>query len=175
LPGAAQDVFPGDAIGVNMPSRSAVFQAIVREVEIQFNDLAGEHSRYKIHFTDDAASALSFNFEKSKSTAALNVLPIANATVGSTELPDLTSAQVTQISSTTADLDAGIAPPVGGGVEVRWSDFGWGPYNDQNLAGRFTTQTFTLPRLSKVQDYYLRQFDASTPPKYSRFSAALHC
>ena len=59
-------------------------------------------------------------------------------------------------------------------MEVRWSDFGWGPYNDQNLAGRFTTQTFTLPRLSKVQDYFLRQFDGSTPPKYSRFSAALH-
>jgi hypothetical protein len=59
-------------------------------------------------------------------------------------------------------------------MEVRWSDFGWGPYNDQNLAGRFTTQTFTLPRLAKVQDYFLRQFDASTPPKYSRFSTALH-
>jgi len=59
-------------------------------------------------------------------------------------------------------------------VEVRWSDFGWGPFNDQNLAGRFTTQTFTLPRLAKVQDYYLRQFDGSTPPRYSRFSAALH-
>ena len=58
--------------------------------------------------------------------------------------------------------------------EVRWSDAGWGPYNDQNPAGRFTTQTFTLPRLAKVQDYFLRQFDASTPPKYSRFSAAPH-
>ena len=54
--------------------------------------------------------------------------------------------------------------------EVRWSDAGWGPYNDQN----FTTQTFTLPRLAKVQGYFLRQFDASTPQKYSRFSAALH-
>lgn len=59
-------------------------------------------------------------------------------------------------------------------VEVRWSDSGWGPYNDQNLAGRFTTQTFTLPRLARVQDYFLRQFDDSTPPKYSRYSAALH-
>jgi hypothetical protein len=55
--------------------------------------------------------------------------------------------------------------------EIRWSDFGWGPYNDQNLAGRFITRTFTLPRLAKVQDYFLRQFDGSTPPKYSRFSA----
>ncbi len=59
-------------------------------------------------------------------------------------------------------------------LEVRWSDAGWGPYNDQNLAGRFTTQTFTLPRLSKVQNYFLRQFDSSAPPRYSRYSAALH-
>jgi len=134
----------------------------------------GEHSRYKINFADDTASSLSFKFEKSKSTAALNVVPIANTAVGSAVLPDLTSAQVTQVASTTADIDAGVIPPSGGGIEVRWSDLGFGPYNDQNLAGRFTTQTFTLPRLSKVQDYYLRQFDASTPPKYSRFSAALH-
>lgn len=58
--------------------------------------------------------------------------------------------------------------------EVRWSDSGWGQFADENLAGRFTTQTFTLPRLTKVQDYFLRQFDGSTPPKYSRRSAALH-
>ena len=71
-------------------------------------------------------------------------------------------------------LDAGLAPRPGGGIEVRWSDFGWGPDNDQNLAGRFTTQTFTLPRLAKAQDYFLRQYDGSTPPKYSRFTSALH-
>jgi hypothetical protein len=58
--------------------------------------------------------------------------------------------------------------------EVRWSDSGWGPGNDRNLVGRFTTQTFTIPRLSQVQDCYLQQYDASTPPKYSRYSAALH-
>ena len=104
----------------------------------------------------------------------MNLPQITIAQVGTTVLPDLTGAMVTQVSSTTADLDAGIAPPAGGGIEVRWSDFGWGPYNDQNLAGRFTTQTFTLPRLAKVQNYYLRQFDGSVPPKYSRFSGALH-
>ena len=43
-----------------------------------------------------------------------------------------------------------------------------------NLAGRFTTQTFTLPRLSRVQGYYLRQYDGSSPAKYSRYSALLH-
>jgi hypothetical protein len=59
-------------------------------------------------------------------------------------------------------------------AECRWSDSGWGPFSDENLAGRFTIQTFTLPRLARVQDYYLRQCDSSTPPKYSRHSAALH-
>jgi hypothetical protein len=58
--------------------------------------------------------------------------------------------------------------------ECRWSDTGWGPFNDENLAGRFTTQAFTLPRLARVQDYFLRQCDASTPPRYSRHSSALH-
>lgn len=58
--------------------------------------------------------------------------------------------------------------------ELRWSDAGWGEFNDENLAGRFTTQAFTLPRLSKVEDYFLRQYDASVPPRYSRHSSALH-
>ena len=58
--------------------------------------------------------------------------------------------------------------------EVRWTDFGWGQDNDRNLAGRFSTQTLTLPRLAAVQNYFLRQYDASTPPRYSRYTTALH-
>jgi hypothetical protein len=89
-------------------------------------------------------------------------------------IADLTAAQITTVASTTSSIDAGISPPIGGGFEVRWSDSGWNQFNDENLAGRFTTQTFTLPRLSRVEDYFLRQFDASVPPKYSRHSTALH-
>jgi hypothetical protein len=174
LPGATQDIFPGDALAVNVPSCLANFQAIVREVEITLRDLAGEHSIYKIQFADDAAKTLSFELEAAEIATPLTVAQITNAQVGSTFLPDLTSAQVTQVASTTASIDAGIMPPSGGGFEVRWSDAGWGQFNDENLAGRFTTQTFTLPRLAKVQNYFLRQFDASVPPRYSRHSAALH-
>ena len=174
LPSGAQDIFPGDALAVNVPSCSASFRAVVREVEIAFEDLAGEHSLYKIQFADDAAKTLSVELEAAKVTNPLNITPITIAQVGTTVLPDLTSAQVTQVASTTASIDAGIAPQSGGGIEVRWSDGGWGPYNDENLAGRFTTQIFTLPRLSKVQNYFLRLYDASVPPRYSRESAALH-
>jgi len=58
--------------------------------------------------------------------------------------------------------------------EVRWSDAGWSAGNSRNLVGRFSTQTFTLPRLSRAQTVFLQQYDASTPAKYSRYSAALH-
>ena len=174
LPGGAQDIFPGDALVVNVPSCSANFQAVVREVEITFRDLAGEHSLYGIRFADDAAKTLSFEMEAAKVATPLTINPITNAQVGSSVLTDLTAAQITQVASTTVSIDAGTAPPSGGGIEVRWSDAGWGQFNDENLAGRFTTQAFTLPRLSKVEDYFLRQFDASVPPKYSRHSAALH-
>jgi hypothetical protein len=59
-------------------------------------------------------------------------------------------------------------------IEVRENDFGWGQANDRNLLGRFNTETFTLSRLAAVQDYYLRLYDNSSPPRYSRYSAALH-
>jgi hypothetical protein len=97
-----------------------------------------------------------------------------NAQVGTMYLADLTAAEITQASSTTVTVNAGLAPVSGGGIEVRWSDTGWDPGNDRNLIGRFTSQTFTIPRLSRVQNCYLRQYDASIPPRYSRYSAALH-
>ena len=89
-------------------------------------------------------------------------------------LPSLTAAQVTNMIATEVSIDAGTAPPPGGGIEVRRSDGGWGAGSNGNLAGRFPSQSFTLPRLSRVQDYYLRQYDASNPPKYSRYSMLLH-
>ena len=174
LPGGAIDIYPGDALNLNIPTRSAAFQAIINEVEISCKHLADGHSIYKISFADAAAKNPAFEFEEAKTSSSLNILPITKAQVGTTTLPDLTNAAITAADATTASIDTGVSPPSGGGIEVRWSDSGWGPYNDQNLAGRFTTQIFTLPRLARVQDYYLRQFDGSIPPKYSRYSAALH-
>jgi hypothetical protein len=174
LPGNADDIFPGDALNIAVPSRGAAFPAIVSDVEITIKNLEGEHLSYKIKFANDAAKALAFEFEAAKATTSLFVNQLTNAQVGITYLADLTAAVITQVSSTTVTVDAGIAPLSGGGIEVRWSDAGWGPGNDRNLVGRFTTQTFTIPRLSRVQDCYLQQYDASVPPKYSRYTAALH-
>jgi hypothetical protein len=174
LPGNAGDIFPGDALTVAVPSRGAAFSAIVNEVEMTIRDLQGEHLSYKIKFANDATKALAFEFETAKATTSLFVNQLTNAQVGATFLADLTAAVITQITSTTVTVNAGTAPVSGGGFEVRWSDAGWGPGNDRNLVGRFTAQTFTIPRLSRVQNCYLRQYDSSTPPRYSRYSAALH-
>jgi hypothetical protein len=58
--------------------------------------------------------------------------------------------------------------------EVRAHDYGWGANNDRNLLGRFSTQTFSLPRLARTQNYFLRLYDNSSPARYSRYAAALH-
>jgi hypothetical protein len=174
LPGNASDIFPGDELNIAVPSRGAAFPAIVSDVEISVTNLEADHLSYKIKFANDAAKAMAFEFEASTATAALYVTEFTNAQVGVTYLADLTAAEITLVTSTAISVDAGTAPVSGGGIEVRWSDAGWGPGNNRNLVGRFTTQTFTVPRLSEVQDCYLQQYDNSVPPKYSRYTAALH-
>ncbi len=174
LPGNAQDIFPGDGVSVSVASRAAAFQAIVREVEIEIKDLKGEHSLYRVGLADDLAAPLAFEFQTGTAVLPLSLTAMTTAQVGSLFLPDLTAAEITQATSTSVDVDAGVAPATGGGIEVRWTDFGWGQDNDRNLAGRFSTQTFTLTRLAKIQNYFLRQYDDSTPPKYSRYTTALH-
>lgn len=149
-------------------------QATVREVQVEVHDLEREHSRYKIRFADDFSEALGFEFEAGQISDLGSVTVASIAQVGTTFLADLAAAEITQATSTTVSMDAGITPPAGGGIEVRRSDFGWGQDNDRNLVGRFATQTFTAVRLSRVQGYFLRQYDSSNPPKYSRYSAALH-
>jgi len=188
------DVLPGDAVQVTSPSRGADFTAIVREVELQIVSLAGDRSQYAIKFANDAADPLAckldpmtlpapsnVTYDKGTPTSSPYIDPRASARIYQTGTPSsslyldpLTAAQVTSVIATEITIDAGAAPLPGGGIEVRRSDGGWGPSDSGNLAGRFTTQTFTLPRLQRVQGYYLRQYDGSSPAKYSRYSMLLH-
>jgi hypothetical protein len=100
--------------------------------------------------------------------------PIDVSVVGNIYLADLIGAEVTNVTPATVTIDAGFTPPVGGGIEVRYSDAGWGVDNNRNLVGRFTTSSFTLTRYARAQNYFLRSYDSSLPPKYSRYSTALH-
>ena len=170
----ASDVLPANAVQVSVPSRGAAFNAIVREVDVQVVSLADDRCQYAVRFANDAAELLAFKFESMTLPAPVSIIFTTTAGSSSMYIAPLTAAQVTNVIASQITVDAGVAPPSGGGIEVRRSDAGWGPGADGNLAGRFTTQTFTLPRLSRVQSYHLRQYDGSLPAKYSRDSALLH-
>jgi hypothetical protein len=173
LPGGAADIFPGDGLQVNVPSQGAQFAAVVHEVLVELADLSNDLAKYKIVFANDAAEPTGFHFEANSTRTIPAVIGVAqDMTVN---LPsDLVTAQITQVSSTTTTIDVGQGVPAGYSVEVRRTDSGWGLDNDRNLVGRFATQGFTVPRLAKPQDYFLRLLDTSTPPNYSQHSALLH-
>jgi hypothetical protein len=145
-------------------------------VEIQVADPADDRGFYTIEFANDLAAPLGIEYGVSATTPALQDMPpvLAMTQVGTYYQVDLTEAQITAVASTTVSVDLGMSPPNGGGVEVRANDFGFGQANDRNLLGRFNTQAFSLPRLARTQNYFLRLYDGSSPPKYSRYSAALH-
>jgi hypothetical protein len=176
LPGAAADIFPGDGIAVNVPSRNAVFSAIVRSVAIDVVDLPHDRGMYAIEFANDLAAPLGYQNEGTATTVSLGDMPLPQTTaqVGNYYLQNLTEAQITSVSATTVAVDAGIAPPSGWGIEVRMHDYGWGVANDRNLIGRFNTETFSLARLAKTQNHFMRLYDGSSPPRYSRYAACLH-
>jgi hypothetical protein len=70
-------------------------------------------------------------------------------------------------------VDAGMVPPAGGGFEVRRRDGNFGPGVDQDLVLRSPVRSFSIPREGQVEHYYVRMYDGSTPPLYSRFSSAV--
>jgi len=174
LPGGAVDIFPGDGLAVNVPSRSAVFAGVVREVEVEIADIAGENSRYTLRFADAGDPSLDFAFDRATAQPVSTLTAIDVDAIETAYLADLAGVVVTNVTSTSVSMDAGFSPGTGEGIEVRRTDAGWGPDNDRNLVGRFTSQSFTVTRYGRVQDFFLRRFDGSSPPKYSRYSAGLH-
>jgi hypothetical protein len=174
LPGGAEDIFPGDGLTLNVPSRGAAFSAVVREIDVELADLAGENSRYVLRFVDAGDPALAFVFDSATAQPVSNLPAVDKSALGSLFLPDISGAVITSVTSTTATIDAGFIPGTGEGIEVRRTDAAWGPDNDRNLIGRFSSRSFTVTRYGRVQDFFLRRFDGSTPPRYSRYSAGLH-
>ena len=173
LPGGASDIFPGDGLAVNIPSRAATFAAIVREVDVAV-DIGSENSRYALRFVDAGDPSLDFAFVTALVKQTQVLTPVDVTQVGNVYIADLTGAEITNVTSTTVTIDVGFTPVAGGGIEVRYSDQGWGVADNRNLVGRFTSSSFTVTRYARAQTYFLRGYDGSGPPKYSRYSAALH-
>jgi hypothetical protein len=164
------DFLPGDPLPGDRVTCTGTFgsgEGFFREVEIEAVDLDDDRCRYSLAFANDAMAPLGFEFQKGKLGFEVEAV-----SPGASYIVDVPNAEITAVTSTTCSIDCGQAAPSGGGFEVRRSDVNFGAANDRNLVGRFATQTFSVPRLTRVQTYYVRAYDASG--EYSRYSTVLH-
>ncbi len=167
------DVWPGDVLAVTRGSQT--MSVVVRRVTIEDGGAWPEVLGYHIAFANDWAEGLGLKL--SEAIAADAVLPPAALSVplsaGGAVIANLLQLQLVSATTSALQIDAGTAPPAGGGFEVRRRDWDFGPAVDQDLVLRSAVRSFSIPRCGQVERYYVRMFDASTPPLYSRFSAAI--
>ena len=175
LPQGASDVQPGELWNISASLWGVSCAVIVLEVEIDFQNLSDSYARFTLRLANDAAQPFAFHFGRAKHNALVTVVSSNLQDDVSTRPPGLPDARITAWSATMLTLDAGTDPLPGGGFEVRVEgDWGWGMAINQNLVGRFTGRSFTLPNTGVTQTFYLRQYDASTPTKYSPYTAVLN-
>jgi len=172
--GQTDDVWPGEAWTIAAAQWGIAGTVIVREVELTFAGLSDALASYIIHMANEAAETIAFRFNKGKHNALITVVTSALTDNVATRPPGLPDARIATWGTTTLSMDMGTAPITGGGFEVRVEgDWGWGMTLNQNLVGRYTSQTFTLPNTGVAQSFYLRQYDASTPPQYSPYTTVI--
>jgi hypothetical protein len=170
----AQDVWPGDVLAVT--SAGVTTSLLVRSVVAQDSSAVPEVRQYKIGFANDWAAewAAGIGLKLSEEIAADAYLPQTAEMAPGQVLANLQQLAVTSLSDTALQVDTGMAPPAGGGFEVRLKDWDFGAGVDAaDLVLRSPVRSFSVPRAAQVEQFYVRMYDGSTPPLYSRFSSAV--
>ncbi|HEY0760262.1 MAG TPA: hypothetical protein VGD59_13505 [Acidisarcina sp.] len=164
------DVWPGDVLAVASPSAGVTTSLVVRSVRVDLRSGVPETAKYTIQFANDWAEELSMKLSAAVPSDAW-IPPLAHA--GVAVLANLLSLTTGVVSGASIPISVGMNAPVGGGFEVRRSDWAFRPGNDPDLVLRSPVPNFTIPREGTVEQYYIRMYDASMPPLYSRFSSAI--
>ena len=163
------DVWPADVLALTVGTETS--SVMVRRVSIVDGMAVPEVLTYRMEFANDWAEVLGVKL--SEAIAADALLPLTALSAPGNVLANLQQLQVVSWSDTALQVDAGVAPPAGGGFEVRRRDWDFGPQVDQDLVLRSAVRSFSIPREGQVEKYFVRMFDASTMPLYSRFSSAI--
>lgn len=168
-----EDVWPGDVLAI--ASGGQTMSVVVRRVDIIDGMARPEVLTYHMAFANDWAEALGMTLSETIAADALLPQTALSSTIpaGGSVLANLQQLQVVAATGTALQVDAGTVPPTGGGFEVRRRDGDFGPGVDQDLVLRSPVRSFSIPREGQVEHYYVRMFDGSTPPLYSRFSSAV--
>jgi hypothetical protein len=169
LQNSAHDVWPGDVLALT--ANGVTTSVIVRQVVLENHGAYPETIAYRIAFANDWAEGLGVKL--SDGIASDAVLPQTALASPGAVLANLQQLQVVSATTTALQVDAGVVPPAGGGFEVRRRDWAFGPGVDQDLVLRSPVRSFSIPREGQVERYYVRMYDGSTVPLYSRFSSAV--
>ena len=163
------DVWPGDVLAVSSASAGLTANLVVRSVEVDLACGQPGLAKYTLSFANDWADALAIR--TSSAVPADAWLPPQPETA--TPLANLNALAVTSVTGSAIQIAAGVTPPPGGGFEVRRRDWAFTPGPGPDLVLRSPVANFSIPRQAAMERYYIRMYDASTPPNYSRFSAAV--
>lgn len=168
------DVWPGDVLEVTREGVSSTL--LVRSVEVVDGHAIPEVRRYDIGFANDWATewADGLGLRLSDKIAVDALLPQAAASGPAEVQENLPQLSVTALSGTVLQVNTGTDAPAGGGFEVRRRDWVFGPgASGADFVLRSPVRSFAIPRAAESERFYVRMFDGSTPPVYSRFSSAL--
>ena len=163
------DVWPGDVLAVASASAGLTANLVVREVEIDLASAKPTLTKYTISFANDWADDLAI--KTSSAVPADAWLPQQPETT--TPLASLNALVATSVTGSTIQIAANATAPTGGGFEVRRRDWSFTPGPGPDLVLRSPVPNFTIPRQAAMEQYYIRMYDGSTPPNYSRFSSAV--
>jgi hypothetical protein len=163
------DVWPGDVLAIDSTSANLNANLVVRTVEIDLACTAPGLAKYILGFANDWADALAI---KTSSSVPADVwLPLQpEATL---PLANLSSLAITAVTGSAIQINANATPPANGGFEVRRRDWAFGPGTNSDLVLRSPVANFSIPREAVIEQYYVRMYDGSSPPNYSRFSSAV--
>ncbi len=169
IAGGQADIWPGDVL--ILTANGQTLNVVVRKVQVQNGNAIPELLTYRVVFANDWADSIGLTLSEAIATDAY--LPPIAANAPGQVLANLQQLSVVSATATTLQIDAGTAPPPGGGFEVRLRDWDFGPGVDQNLVLRSPVRGFSIPRSAQSERYYVRMYDSSTPPLYSRLSSAV--
>lgn len=182
--GAGSDIWPGDALVLTANGRST--SVLVRRVAVEERGASPEALLYRIEFANDWAEGLGIQVSAAFAKDAL-FPPIAlGLPVGSgaahvlANLQQMTVIGMTGAGSSAAmAVDAGVDAPAGGGFEVRRRDGGFGTGFASGSGGsgelvlRSPVRGFSIPRATIEEQFFIRMYDGSAVPLYSRESSAI--
>jgi hypothetical protein len=162
------DLWPGDLLALESAPQNLNADVVVRTVELTFHPSYPALIEYRAEFANDWAEQLAV-----RCAEHVPVDTWIPTVAGISTLANLTKVAVTSITNTQINVSANQTPPTGGGIEVRRRDWSFSPNADSTLVLRTPVANFTIPRQAQTEHFYLRMYDGSTPPVYSRFSTAI--